>query len=68
MPKKFRELPLVSKRRLKPLAQASGTNMLPIQFLQAEDVSNAVVWLMSDQAQWITGVTLPVDAGATNKP
>jgi (+)-trans-carveol dehydrogenase len=51
-----------------PLAQASGTNMLPIQFLQAEDVSNAVVWLMSDQAQWITGVTLPVDAGSTNKP
>ena len=51
-----------------PLAQASGTNMLPIQFLQAEDVSNAVVWLMSDQAQWITGVMLPVDAGSTNKP
>ena len=51
-----------------PLAQASAANMLPIQFLQAEDVSNAVVWLMSDQAQWITGVTLPVDAGSTNKP
>jgi NAD(P)-dependent dehydrogenase (short-subunit alcohol dehydrogenase family) len=51
-----------------PLAQASGTNMLPIQFLQPDDVSNAVVWLMSAQAQWITGVTLPVDAGATNKP
>jgi NAD(P)-dependent dehydrogenase (short-subunit alcohol dehydrogenase family) len=51
-----------------PLAQASGANMLPTRFLQADDVSNAVVWLMSDQAKWITGVTLPVDAGATNKP
>jgi NAD(P)-dependent dehydrogenase (short-subunit alcohol dehydrogenase family) len=51
-----------------PLAQASAANMLPIPMLQPEDVSNAVVWLMSDQAQWITGVTLPVDAGSTNKP
>jgi len=51
-----------------PLARASATNMLPVAMLQPEDVSNAVVWLMSDQAQWITGITLPVDAGATNKP
>jgi SDR family mycofactocin-dependent oxidoreductase len=51
-----------------PLAQASAANMLPIPLLQAEDIANAVVWLMSDQARWITGVALPVDAGATNKP
>ena len=51
-----------------PLFRASAANMLPIPLLQPEDVSNAVVWLMSDQAKWITGVTLPVDAGNTNKP
>ncbi len=51
-----------------PLARASAANMLPISLLQPEDVSNAVVWLMSDQARWITGVALPVDAGSTNKP
>ncbi len=51
-----------------PLARASAANMLPVAVLQPEDISNAVVWLMSDQARWITGVALPVDAGATNKP
>lgn len=51
-----------------PLALASASNMLPVRYLQPEDISDAVVWLMSDQARWITGVTLPVDAGSTNKP
>jgi len=51
-----------------PLFMASVTNMLPVDALEPEDVSNAVVWLLSDQAQWITGVALPVDAGNTNKP
>ena len=35
--------------------------------LQAEDIANAVAWLVSDQARYITGVTLPVDAGFVNK-
>lgn len=30
-----------------------------------EEVAAAVVWLCSDQASFITGVPLPVDAGAT---
>jgi (+)-trans-carveol dehydrogenase len=51
-----------------PLARASAANMLPVSRLQPGDISNAVVWLMSDQARWVTGATLPVDAGCTNKP
>jgi len=27
------------------------------------DVSNAIVWLASDAARYVTGITLPVDAG-----
>jgi SDR family mycofactocin-dependent oxidoreductase len=42
-------------------------NALPVEVLQAEDIANAVAWLVSDQAQYITGVTLPVDAGFLNK-
>jgi len=34
---------------------------------QPEDVANAVAWLVSDEARYITGVTLPVDAGYLNK-
>jgi len=38
-----------------------------VQVIQSEDVANAVAWLVSDQARYITGVTLPVDAGIVNK-
>ena len=27
------------------------------------DISNAVLWLASDEARYVTGVTLPIDAG-----
>ncbi|QLL10140.1 mycofactocin-coupled SDR family oxidoreductase [Mycobacterium vicinigordonae] len=43
------------------------TNALPVQILQPDDIANAVAWLVSDQARYITGVTLPVDAGSVNK-
>jgi NAD(P)-dependent dehydrogenase (short-subunit alcohol dehydrogenase family) len=38
-------------------------NALPIQILQPEDIANAVAWLVSDEAHYITGVQLPLDAG-----
>jgi SDR family mycofactocin-dependent oxidoreductase len=41
------------------------TNILPVQLIQAEDVSNALAWLVSDEARYVTGATIPVDAGAT---
>jgi len=28
---------------------------------------NAILWLVCDDARYVTGVTLPVDAGYTNK-
>jgi SDR family mycofactocin-dependent oxidoreductase len=42
-------------------------NAMPVEVLQPEDIANAVAWLVSDQAKYITGVTLPVDAGFLNK-
>jgi SDR family mycofactocin-dependent oxidoreductase len=48
--------------------RAPGTgNALPVQILQADDIADAVAWLVSDQARYITGVSLPVDAGCVNK-
>ena len=44
-----------------------GLLLLPIQWLEPIDVSNAVVWLSSDQARYVTGVALPVDAGYITK-
>ena len=40
-------------------------NVLPIPLIEAVDISNAILWLVSDEARYVTGVTLPVDAGFT---
>jgi SDR family mycofactocin-dependent oxidoreductase len=42
-------------------------NALPVQILTPDDVANAVAWLVSEQARYITGITLPVDAGFLNR-
>jgi len=46
---------------------ATALNVLPIPWVEPVDISNALVFLASDQARYITGVTLPVDAGAAIK-
>jgi SDR family mycofactocin-dependent oxidoreductase len=43
------------------------TNALPIPWVEPVDISNAVLFLASDEARYITGVQLPVDAGYTIK-
>jgi SDR family mycofactocin-dependent oxidoreductase len=48
-------------------ARFATLNALPIQWVEAVDISNAVVFLASDEARYITGVTLPVDAGSLVK-
>jgi SDR family mycofactocin-dependent oxidoreductase len=48
-------------------AAAQGINALPIPWVDAVDISNAVLFLASDESRYITGVTLPVDAGANVK-
>jgi SDR family mycofactocin-dependent oxidoreductase len=41
------------------------TNLLPVQAMEPVDISNAVLWLVSDEGRYVTGVALPVDAGFT---
>ncbi|MFJ2738387.1 mycofactocin-coupled SDR family oxidoreductase [Streptomyces sp. NPDC087440] len=50
-----------------PNLSAQGPNALPVRTIEAVDVSNAVLWLASDEARYVTGVTLPVDAGFINR-
>lgn len=42
---------------------SSMQNALPIPILQPEDIANAVAYLVSDEAKFITGVAWPLDAG-----
>jgi SDR family mycofactocin-dependent oxidoreductase len=44
-----------------------STNALPVPWVEPIDISNAILFLASDEARYITGVTLPVDAGFTVK-
>jgi (+)-trans-carveol dehydrogenase len=44
-----------------------GLNSLPIPWVETVDISNALLFLASDEARYITGVMLPVDAGCTLK-
>jgi len=48
-----------------PICQMFHT--LPVPWVDAIDISNAVLFLASDEARYITGVTLPVDAGSCLK-
>ncbi|SEP00237.1 mycofactocin-coupled SDR family oxidoreductase [Trujillonella endophytica] len=50
-----------------PTVAGAMTNLMPVEMLEAVDISNAIVWLVSDDARYVTGVTLPVDAGFTAK-
>lgn len=46
---------------------ARSMNMLAVPWVDAVDVANAALFLASDEARFITAVTLPVDAGATQR-
>ncbi|WP_146776710.1 SDR family oxidoreductase, partial [Parafrankia sp. Ea1.12] len=39
----------------------------PVDAVDPLDVSNAIAWLVSDDARYVTGTVVPVDAGQLNK-
>jgi NAD(P)-dependent dehydrogenase (short-subunit alcohol dehydrogenase family) len=51
---------LLEKR---PHLRATFQNTMDLPPIDPSAISNAVVFLASDESQFITGVTLPVDAG-----
>jgi SDR family mycofactocin-dependent oxidoreductase len=50
-----------------PEAGTAIANALPVDMIESADVASAVAWLVSDEARYITGITLAVDAGLTSK-
>ena len=38
-------------------------NTIPVPYVQPIDIANAMLFLASDEARYVTGVSLPVDAG-----
>jgi SDR family mycofactocin-dependent oxidoreductase len=52
---------------LDPSTGGIFVNSLPIEFVEPRDISNAVLFLASDEAQYVTGLEMTVDAGCTNR-
>ncbi|MEU8895971.1 mycofactocin-coupled SDR family oxidoreductase [Nocardia sp. NPDC048505] len=50
---------------LEPICRMFHT--LPVPWVESVDVSNAVLFLASDEARYVTGVPLPIDAGSMLK-
>jgi NAD(P)-dependent dehydrogenase (short-subunit alcohol dehydrogenase family) len=52
---------------IKPELGDAMSNAMPVPMIEPGDVSEAIAWLVSDAARYVTGVTLPVDAGCLVK-
>jgi SDR family mycofactocin-dependent oxidoreductase len=50
-----------------PELAANFKNLLDVDLLQPDDISDAVLWLVSDAAKYVTAAQLVVDAGFTQK-
>jgi len=45
-------------------AAFASLNVIKVPWVEAVDVSNALLYLVSDEGRYLTGIALPVDAGA----
>jgi SDR family mycofactocin-dependent oxidoreductase len=50
---------LVAFKRVSPLGRP---------WIDPIDVSNALLWLVSDEGRYVTGITVPIDQGTQNRP
>lgn len=67
--------PMGSGRMVEAMADAATSNpvlrhgftkqLLPDSITMPEDIANAVAWLASDEARYVTGAAIPVDVGVT---
>ena len=49
------------------IAERSAGNLLPVPWIEPEDVANAVLYLASDRARYVTGAPLVIDAGLLSR-
>jgi (+)-trans-carveol dehydrogenase len=61
------DLPKAERTKENLRERFATLNALPIPWVEAVDISNAVLFLASDEARYITGVTMPIDAGSIIK-
>jgi NAD(P)-dependent dehydrogenase (short-subunit alcohol dehydrogenase family) len=45
------------------IAERSAGNLLPVPWIEPEDVAQAILFLASDRARFVTGSQFTIDAG-----
>ena len=51
----------------KEIAERSAGNLLPVPWIEPEDVAHAVLYLASERARYVTGAPLVIDAGLLSR-
>ncbi len=51
----------------RPEGNTAMENLLPVPYVECSDISDAMVYLCGPSGRYITGITLPVDAGFSAK-
>jgi (+)-trans-carveol dehydrogenase len=59
------DLPESERTRDVLAARFAALNVLPIPWVEPVDISNAVLWLASDESRYVTGLEVKIDAGQT---
>ena len=63
------DTPMQNRWKKNPKAKKNLSKLIPLQRIgRPEDVANAILFLLSDESQYITGTELIVDGGITSKP
>jgi (+)-trans-carveol dehydrogenase len=57
------DLPQAQRTRAELIPRLRAIQALPTPWVEPSDVANAVLWLASDEARFVTGAAFPVDAG-----
>jgi SDR family mycofactocin-dependent oxidoreductase len=47
---------------------SQAMNLIPVPWVEARDISNALLWLSSDEARFVTGLAVTVDLGLAQQP
>lgn len=47
---------------------SQSMNLMPVPWCEARDISNALLWLSSDEARYVTGLAVTVDMGLFQQP
>ena len=63
------ETPMQNRWKKNPKAKKNLAKLIPLQRIgKPVDIANAILFLLSDESQYITGTELIVDGGITSKP